>query len=117
MQKCYTTKDKKLREFHAGDFCDLVINQPYMINEIKFNANLNKRFKDALNLSGNPQNLLEPFTIDYEYNQRHFATYLVNCSSLDCKNRDLDRLSAIANKPRSPFRIIQSSESLAYPTK
>ena len=82
-----------------------------MVNEIKFNANLNKRFKDALNLSGNPQSLLEPFTIDYEYNQRHFATYLVNCSTLDCKNRDLNKLLALANQPKSPLRIIQSTES------
>ena len=88
-----------------------------MVNEIKFNANLNKRFKDALNLSGNPQSLLEPFTIDYEYNQRQFATYLVNCSTLDCKNRDLNKLIALANQPKSPLRIIQSTESQVLPGK
>ena len=88
-----------------------------MVNEIKFNANLNKRFKDALNLSGNPQSVLEPFTIDYEYNQRHFATYLVNCSTLDCKNRDLNKLLALANQPKSPLRIIQSTESQVLPGK
>ena len=88
-----------------------------MVNEIKFNANLNKRFKDALNLSGNPQSLLEPFTIDYEYNQRQFATYLVNCSTLDCKNRDLNKLLALANQPKSPLRIIQSTESQVLPGK
>jgi hypothetical protein len=51
---CYSTKDRKLREYNQGDSCDIIVNQPYMVNEIKFNANLNRRFKDALSLSGNP---------------------------------------------------------------
>jgi hypothetical protein len=115
IQKCYSTAVRQLREYSPGEACDIVVNQPYMINEIKFNANLNKRFADALVLSGNPMNLIEPFTIDYEYNQRHFATYLVNCSSINCQNRDLTKLSALVNVPKSPMRIITSSETPTFP--
>lgn len=81
-----------------GQKCDVIVNQPFMVNEIKFNANLNKRFQEALSYSKSPENYLNALTVDFDYNQRQFTIYIINCTLLKCQAEDLQGLVSLTNK-------------------
>ena len=71
IQKCFDQSTSKLYEnYLSGQQCDVIVNQPFMVNEIKFNANLNKRFSEALGYSSSAENYLNALTVDFDYNQR-----------------------------------------------